>query len=72
MRLVRSKWLQNAVSVLRGDHGCPFCGSTRPPYREKQQGFVERFGCLNCNTWWTPCELDGNPTCGKPRKGEAG
>lgn len=50
--LVDREWYDRAVAILDGRGGCPFCGSHRPPYVDRKEGFTDVKGCLDCDRWW--------------------
>ena len=49
--LVTREWFDRAVKVMRGEFGCPFCGSLREPVLRDVFGKIDR-GCLDCNHWY--------------------
>lgn len=38
-------------------NNCKFCNSSRGFIEQKQEGFVTRYGCLDCNKWQSECRL---------------
>jgi transposase-like protein len=50
--IVDRGWFDEAITILSGRAGCPFCGSKREPYIANNGG-VERAGCLDCNRFFT-------------------
>ncbi len=37
---------------------CPHCGSTKPPYYAPgDKSVLGRYGCLECDRWWSALEL---------------
>ena len=56
---VSEEWYKNVLQVLDGRHGCPFCGSTKPPVtaHENDTTFYPRKGCADCGKWWSKPEL---------------
>lgn len=64
LRTLESKLALSSMieSARTGTGPCPACGSSRKPIRtDGDEVFLPRYGCLDCNTWWSLPQLRNVP-----------